>query len=1859
MSNVAAGNLSVVIGSYGEALHESSAVLAFNASGDTRCASQGTGTVNICASGGLYLNGVLFTIPTMKALNQTAAGHEAAISQLESRDAMLWANASAQASTLQDHGRTFEDVQATLLQVTENATTVFDWLTVHSKDLEAAETNASVQWSQIVGLQREDLWLWQASQSHDGEIAAMNETVGNHQSAIDSLNHTVTDQQSTIDNLRETMNSTLDSEVAALQSVDSVLQSNVSGLWHDIQDLNNNFDTVNSAVTSNQGTIGSLQTDVSHLQAMDIQLESNITFLLSGLVDAHTRITDLNGTNIALKLADLNDGVATLETNVDAMDTSVVALANSIDGVNVSLRLLQYTVSRLNVTSNRLSIDALEVGVAADREAIAGLVANDSLLLAAVSAAGDTLESLRGNLTQNVTIAQLFDDVGTLGTTLQTHEQALTAARANITANRHELGDLNNVVSNHSSQIAWLVENVTTQDTKISRLDTHFFNHVTSAQSNIDNLTDTLLEQQSIIEKQAFTISVLNTTAQQQEERIEHLESSLDGQQQIIDNQTAMNVRQQQQIERLESSLDAFNTTLSAAMVAMEQMSQATTFAGVVETTTSLIDCGGGDDQPCATTVDAETADRGPAATIQACYFYPCSDAEALQTISWGRELIVVGDIDADAVEYTFTLESDGIVWEAAGEQAATSFVPRKVRGLSSERLYTLRVAITLEDGSQSEATLEGLQFAAPPQLHGIDVDLINASAAVNWFDVTVNASDVSPLTYDYWIADTDGVWSYIFESNASASIQIAVHSTRDVVLEVVVNNAHLSSTTCNTSCPLLDVESSGLSSPEIWQQASQLLDDSEQVVAAFISGIDSASDASDMQDLFDVFVGMVHDNVTTASHSILILHEFQQAGVPSGLLNAIELVGERLSDATDHMLELYLGTVDHYGSSASSAASALNNIADLDTYLSSVCVTLEAGSLPNSEVSTIEEDTFSLSCTSAETVVNIRTEMASLTTSVELLSTATVSHWSTTINSTDDTSLLSSVHGFHIDSDSDEEAEEVVDVADATAVAIAVPKHTESARKAVSCKYFDETNSAWSDRGVVLMGLSLDDSRVLHVICSSSHFTLFGVGDDSEAAKVLETKLSSFAGRVSQLNAVNYADPNAAINMSLLAMVGGVSLLFILTITIAKVLGRKAAVERAALVFEQEGQLSKPNTIGSHEYEAILRRWVTGAQTVKLLVLEVLTSNAVLGLLFHWDHEAIVFGRADKVMLLFGAILMTFVSSAFLFDPHEESSDDFLVALWASLVAAMLTNALLLPVQHFLPYMVSNVNSVSSFTPTPVPLLKREMRRLSCWKPPPRKRPEQEVVARALTHWIGLVLPAPATATADMLASEPIASVSTNLHFLCCRVKIPSRNQEAGTDWKLPALEPNETTRLVTFQRRVRQTMKDYRSTRSFEFRAWYKGCRTDRHVLATLSVAVMMVVTAFTLWICFLLSGAFSETESLLWMEDVGKSLALQVFVTDPVFTLLVIFTKLLVSWVLLQTGKKRRKRELAAESQHVEKSMSKLSRKLNVAVGKATALKFVCDNGRANAEAIDEQVVQHTAAKKQCEIVLDGILAAKQRLLALRRAAARPSAPELTEWGLQQTDLDERELRTRNALAALEAMLEVLRGTDSASEEELRRAEEMVLNLQHQLGRMSKKKGDLAAKTMLLDDQLVESIKKTGLSPAAHVVVVEEPAIERLGMRHSLSPTTSVSHAPTLSVPRSRSSVVPVVRKGARKGRRGRNIKPAAGSMSSSLRRQRTEVASLVPKVKPGASRMRRKMTWVEIRQLQAQLKAKAGEQAASTARRRSSGRLSPAAIKVILDRRERRRKMLEAKKLTASDKTRRSGKKSPVVRSVADL
>jgi hypothetical protein len=58
-------------------------------------------------------------------------------------------------------------------------------------------------------------------------------------------------------------------------------------------------------------------------------------------------------------------------------------------------------------------------------------------------------------------------------------------------------------------------------------------------------------------------------------------------------------------------------------------------------------------------------------------------------------------------------------------------------------------------------------------------------------------------------------------------------------------------------------------------------------------------------------------------------------------------------------------------------------------------------------------------------------------------------------------------------------------------------------------------------------------------------------------------------------------------------------------------------------------------------------------------------------------------------------------------------------------------------------------------------------------------------------------------------------------------------------------------------------------------------------------------------------LISSAFNMAECLLWLESVGNSLVMQLFVTDPLMALTVMSLKLFFSWVLVTVTRIRNER------------------------------------------------------------------------------------------------------------------------------------------------------------------------------------------------------------------------------------------------------------------------------------------------------------------------------------------------------------
>ena len=100
-----------------------------------------------------------------------------------------------------------------------------------------------------------------------------------------------------------------------------------------------------------------------------------------------------------------------------------------------------------------------------------------------------------------------------------------------------------------------------------------------------------------------------------------------------------------------------------------------------------------------------------------------------------------------------------------------------------------------------------------------------------------------------------------------------------------------------------------------------------------------------------------------------------------------------------------------------------------------------------------------------------------------------------------------------------------------------------------------------------------------LIAICVTTHLTLFTLADESEAAQLLEDKVEALSQRVAALSGVNLLDGSAHVNWPILAIFGGVTLLFLVAVGVSKLLSarRKDAVDGARLVFLRLGVLARP----------------------------------------------------------------------------------------------------------------------------------------------------------------------------------------------------------------------------------------------------------------------------------------------------------------------------------------------------------------------------------------------------------------------------------------------------------------------------------------------------------------------------------------------------------------------------------------------------------------------------------------------------------------------------------------------------------
>ena len=305
--------------------------------------------------------------------------------------------------------------------------------------------------------------------------------------------------------------------------------------------------------------------------------------------------------------------------------------------------------------------------------------------------------------------------------------------------------------------------------------------------------------------------------------------------------------------------------------------------------------------------------------------------------------------------------------------------------------------------------------------------------------------------------------------------------------------------------------------------------------------------------------------------------------------------------------------------------------------------------------------------------------------------------------------------------------------------------------------------------------------------------------------------------------------------------------------------------------------------------------------------------------------------------------------------------------ALFNIFVGAVFANILLFPVKYFLPFMIANVNSFKTNTEMPRSIVRRQLDRIGAlFNCESRKR--AKVVPRATSSSEGTKtrksrherqLSHKETSEAHDDGSVEVGSSTDvtktqkddvhvamyherQLKFFSAKVKLPTKRTFRRGAWRddsrcfccrvyddadvddlmmhvdiesgyKPALNHTDVSAAVIsvvtrFQRQVRLRQRQRRHLRSIEFNAWLHECKHWRRHLSIINAVFLVTLATFTLAICLLLSTAFTFAECVLWVEAVGKSLLMQLFVTDPMIGGLVLAFRLLATWILLKTDRRK---------------------------------------------------------------------------------------------------------------------------------------------------------------------------------------------------------------------------------------------------------------------------------------------------------------------------------------------------------------
>ena len=1632
----------------------------------------------------------------------------------------MQASMTDQVADMQDlvHNASQQQLQidSLVVDVVDQNTTLWEWIATTQLTDESLRADLSGQTSALWDLNTTVTSLLAVHDSvslvsaNTGRIEGLNHSVQTMQASMtdqvadmQDLVHNASQQQLQIDSLVVDVvdqNTTLWEWIATTQLTDESLRADLSGQTSALWDLNT---TVSASLASMNADRSAQETAISELELVAARHSMWIEALNESTADLHAEFDGMNATVTSLLTG--HDSMSLVSANterIDGLNHSVQTMRASMTGQVADMQDLVH-----NASQQQLQIDSLVVGVVDQNTTLWEWIATTQL----------TDESLRADLSGQT--SALWD----LNTTVSA---SLASTNADHNAQEAAISELETTIA------------------ALNATNTHQQAEIYDLRTSVDRLNTSLLflteAIQHMLQQSTFASSMTHAADYT---TVEASKSTISLETQVLG--------------RSEDTTDALLLT-SSSMHLADCVNDSGGPCTPVKTTAKYVSTNSA--VPCATSLvdTTQRSETGVFLTLEMCYSYPCRQSAyspRFIALSWNQPLLVVASVlDPTAIpasaSFSFQLSSvSEQFWFETGNRWS-SFTPSDL-GLTSFEKYDLTVSAPTVNGGIVYASIEGLSFAAPPKINDICLQMLNVSAALAWYAVRVNASDSTPLTYEYWLADPTAGWTYRIDKASSEHAEIHVPSSRDLTLVVTVTNVHGSSTTCSRDCPLLEAMSRNASASDVFTSTDEaLLHVPTLGSAILLAGIDAGARDDDhgyLSILYDTFVHnftAANNAAPTVSQDVVVLFEFVAAGIFNNIPVALEWIDAWIDHARDDTLNLHLTTLDSYAALLLARFDSVSSANQLDDYLQSVCTEREKGDVPNKKTSAYVGESYSMACAEVFDTVNIETGTASVAASVDGQFTVTVTTWNGTANGMNATQLISAVHGVHVTPrvNGSLTISETDDADGGFGIAINIIGDLGVVRKTASCQYYDGDRGVWSQRGVYLRGLEVSThtagSVSVSAICGSSHLTLFAVGDGSDVTKVVENQVSTLLDRVAAINQVDLLSTDTQINWAILGALAGITVAFVAVVVASKLANRKDVVARARQVFKQTGLLMRPQVMGPLQYEGVLRCWYSPAESIKLLALEVLTTNPFLGLLFHWKHEALVFGRGDKAISLYGAVLMSFLSSAFMFDPDADSTNDMSVGLWSVFVSAIFTNVLLLPVEHVLPFMISNVNSIVTSTKIPTPILKRELSRLSrricCRIKRKQTMNNREVCAQTVTHWLSLVGESKQSLKSERVpdgqhvgenfrvsqsVDGPQAGL-TALMFWTCAVKLAAARPYMASDEIAKALTRRQSQMgnhesaimvrtIARFQQRVRASLLVRNATRIVEFDSWYGQLKMHRRILAGLSSGVLVTLALFTVLICLLLSGAFTEEETSLWAADVGQSLLMQLFVTTPVVGLLVVVVKLLISWLLLRTGRQRALKNLRCREVSLDVQRVNASAALSDMITQSRALAFIASQD-ARTLAREIAADEHTA--ENCKQRVLQIVDAQQQLQSLLRRERHSSHARRMQLRAEKLKLSGDEQTMRLALRTTNTGLNMLRsGTSPKSAKlQLQSMQKPIATLKERIHNLSRHQEAIRKKQAAFGEQPAhQRSARLGSAAIVPIEIDSEPEAQRARMPSTQKP------------------------------------------------------------------------------------------------------------------------------------------------------